>query len=85
MRITFSIIAFILFLTLPYWVYAPFILIGVVIFPLYVEAIIFGLLIDTIYGGAGYGQILFGLPFSIGASLSVFLAVPLRESLRFNT
>ncbi|MBX4195450.1 hypothetical protein KW796_00635 [Candidatus Parcubacteria bacterium] len=84
MRVGFTIIALILTLALPYWVYLPFIFAGVIVFPLYIEAVFLALLIDTLYGGGEYGKMLFGFPFGIVAALLVIFAAPLREHLRFN-
>ena len=66
----------------PYWVYLPAIILGIIFFPLYIEAIFFGLLVDVVYGRPDAG--LLGFPFGIIAAVLVFLAVPLREHLRFN-
>lgn len=82
MRIFFLIISLVLFFSAPYWAYIPFMLVGIILFPLYLEAVVFGLLIDTAYGG--HVNFLLGLPFGIAAAVLVLLAVPLRESLRFN-
>jgi hypothetical protein len=81
-RLTTFVIALILIVTTPYWMYLPAILLGVIFFPLYIEAIFLGLLIDVVYGRPDVG--LLGFPFGIIAAALVFLAVPLREHLRFN-
>ncbi len=82
MRTLFSIFAVLLITLTPYWIYLPVILVGIVLFPLYVEAIFFGFLIDTLYGsGEGF---LFGFVFAMIATLLVYFVVPFREHLRFN-
>ena len=75
MRPSFSIVALILILSTPYWLYLPFIFVGIVVFPLYVEAIVLGAVVDTVYGGFSLG---------ITSTLLVLIALPLRKHFRFH-
>jgi hypothetical protein len=81
-RLAAFVIALMLVVVAPYWVYLPAILLCIIYFPLYIEAIFLGLLIDVVYGRPDVG--LLGFPFGIIAATLIFLAVPLREHLRFN-
>ncbi len=83
MRILVLIISLSLILIGPYWLYLPAIIIGIIFFPLYLEAIPLALLVDVLYGQVGSG-LAWGFPFGMIAALAVFLASPLREYLRFN-
>lgn len=82
MRIAFSLILVLSIITLPAWVYIPLGVVGVVLFPLYIEAIIFGALVDTLYGVSG--GFVSGFLFAWLSGGLVFFAQPLREQLRFN-
>jgi hypothetical protein len=74
MRILFNIIALGLVLVTPFWIYLPALVLGVIVFPLYLEAIIFAELVDVLYTGS----------FVMIAALCVMAAAPLREHVRFN-
>jgi hypothetical protein len=63
-------------LFLPYWLYVPAILAGVLLLPFYWEAIVLGFLIDTLYGTQSY------YPGALLAALAVGLLLPIRERLR---
>lgn len=82
MRITAFILITFLVITAPYYVYLPAILIGIVFFPFYLEAVLFGVMIDVVYGSPN--AMLLGFPFAILASALVLFAVRLRGYLRFN-
>ena len=66
-------------LFLPYWVYVPAICAAVVLLPFYWEAIIFGFLVDTLYGTRGF------FPAALATALLVAMLIPLRERMRFTT
>jgi hypothetical protein len=83
MRVPAIIIIFIVIIIGPYWLYLPAIILGIIFFPLFLEAIPLALLADILYGHAGTG-LAWGFPFGMIAALAVFLASPLREYLRFN-
>lgn len=68
----------------PAGLYLPFILVGIIIFPLYLEAIPLALFVDVVYGGAGHGAVLFGYPFGISAAVLILFALPLRKHVRFH-
>lgn len=81
MRHLLSLIIVLAIFTLPYWVYLPIIIFGIVAIPFYFEAIAFGLLIDVYYGvPAGF----FMFPFGMGLTLLVLLALPFRTYIRFH-
>lgn len=83
MRGAFTIIALVFVVIAPYWLYMPIILIGIIIFPLYLESILLSLAVDIFYGGAGHGSLLFGLPFTLISAVFVLFAIPFREYIRF--
>lgn len=68
----------------PYWLYLPAILIATVMFPLFVEGIGFGLLLDTLYRPGGDGFFLLDFPLGICATALVVLTPFVRKRLRFN-
>lgn len=82
MRIVITLFCLLLVLFAPYWMYFPAIIICIIFFPLYVEAIALGLLIDVLYGRQL--SLAFAFPFGMIAALLVLLAAPLREYIRFN-
>lgn len=64
-------------LFLPYWIYLPLIGAAMILFPLYWEAIVFGFLIDTLYGTGT-------LRFAVIATVLLLALLPVRERLRFS-
>ena len=81
-RLLFFIFVTLLIVSAPYWLYVPVILVGIILFPFYIEAMFFGFLIDTLYGSShGF---LWGFYFALIATLLVYFAVPLRKRFRFN-
>lgn len=66
-------------LFLPYWVYAPAIILGIVLLPLYWEAVILGFVIDVLYGAHGSFRT------ALAALIMVAVFVPVRERLRFTS
>lgn len=83
MRLTSSVIILLSIIFLPYWVYLPILLTAVILLPFYIEAVFFGILIDTLYGFIGSGPAL-GYIFGLAAAIAVCVSIPLREQLRFN-
>ncbi|MBX4189300.1 hypothetical protein KW785_01735 [Candidatus Parcubacteria bacterium] len=83
MRSLATLFCFLLVLLTPYWMYFPAIILCIILFPLYGEGIILGLLIDVLYGRPHLGLVL-DFPFGMIAGVCVLLAAPIREHLRFN-
>ena len=68
---------------LPYWVYVPLLILAIVIWPFYWEALIFSLLIDFVYGrGITWWPISFSI--TLLALLLLVAMLPLRSRLRIN-
>jgi hypothetical protein len=82
MRLAGTIFMVLLIFFAPAWLYLPAILLGILFFPFFVEAIIMAFLIDLLYGPARHGQAFFGFPLAVLASLLVLLAILFRERLR---
>lgn len=61
---------------LPYWIYVPLIFAASLLLPFYWEAILFGFLIDTLYGTSG----LYSAALTAAAAVALF--IPVRERLR---
>ncbi len=78
-RIWFDIFALLLVLVAPLWLYVPVILLGILLLPLYIEALVLAGLADVLYGQAGFAL---GFPLSLVAALLVLFVEPLREYLR---
>jgi hypothetical protein len=76
MRTFFTLGTLLFILIAPFWIYLPLILVGIILFPLYIEALALALLVDMLMG-----QVLFTLV----SALLVIFAVPLREHVRFNS
>ncbi len=68
-------------LLLPYYIYAPALIVAIVLIPEYYEGILLGLLIDVLYGTHTMWSFL-GFPFGLTAVVGIILLVPLREKLR---
>lgn len=78
-RLILDITAFICILFLPYWVYLPVLLVNTILFPFYWEGIMFGVLIDAIFGPARFSIYSVGLAMLL---LNVIL-LPIRSRLRW--
>lgn len=75
-RILFDIGALILVLLTPWWVVFLYILIGVVLFPWYIEAVFWGLFFDVMYGTplvSWYVRIMHTALFTLPVLLSTFI------------
>lgn len=68
----------------PYWVYLPFIFACIIVFPLFWEAVLFGLIIDYFYGPHTASGTLFAYPFAVASALITLAFVFIRERLRIN-
>ena len=81
-RILAGVINVLLILFAPYWLYLPALFISTIFLQSYWEAIIFGILIDTLYGKGGsfFAVHTFGILFL----LIVIIELPLRKRFRFN-
>lgn len=84
LRLLASVIIFVSILFFPYWVYLPVLLISMVVFPFFWEAIVFGFLIDVFYGGGVRGLPAFVSPFALLALVLIFVLAPLQERLRLH-
>ena len=69
---------------LPYWVYLPLLLVAIVIFPVFWEGVLFGLLIDVLYGWGVTAWPSLISPVALSALLLVIILLPVRERLRFH-
>ncbi|HRH25770.1 MAG TPA: hypothetical protein PLD99_02345 [Parcubacteria group bacterium] len=67
----------------PAWVYLSVLFIAIFLHPYYLEGIVAGLLIDTLYG-ARAGAPLFGYIFGFSATVAIIFVTPLRKYLRFH-
>ncbi len=79
-RIFISTALFLATLFLPYWIYAPFIVVATVFVSFYWEAVVLGFLIDILYGGSTG----FHAPAAITALVLVVIMMPLRERVRWH-
>ena len=71
-------------LFLPYWVYLPLLVLAIVIFPFYWEAILFALFIDAVFGeGTAFNSSFIFSTTSL-ALILVIASIPMRERLRLN-
>ena len=72
-RILFDIIGILIVFMFPWWVAFAYGLIGIILFPWYIEIVIFGALIDILYGGTArhwythiIHMVIFAVPLFIG-------------------
>ncbi|MFZ2763891.1 MAG: hypothetical protein WAX80_02565 [Minisyncoccia bacterium] len=83
-RIIGSVMVFVSILVLPSWVYLPLLLIAILAFPFFWEGILFGFLIDVIYGrGIELIPSLIS-PFALLALVILIVIMPIKENLRSN-
>ncbi len=68
--------------TMPFWIYMPAIVIAVMFFPFYFEAIILGFLVDVLYGSHISSGLSFVFPFTLFLSVFIIIILPIRERLR---
>lgn len=81
-RVLTSLILFIAILFLPYWAYLPLLLLAIVIFPVFWEGILFGFLIDALYGQSLEAP--FFSPIALTALILVIIIMPVRERIRLH-
>ena len=79
-RIAASLFVLAAILFLPYWAYLPLLAVAMVLVPFYWEAIVFGFLIDVLYGSGGT---LFS-PAPLVTLLFLVILLPIRERIRWN-
>lgn len=77
-----SICLVVLILAFPYWIYVPVVVGAIFYFPFYYEAVIYGFLIDTLYGKVTYSLLTFKYPFAVGFFCLILLLLPLRRYIR---
>ena len=79
-----SILVFLSILVLPFWFYVPILFVAIIIFPFYWEGIIFGFLIDVLYGN-GIGPVFSGISlWGLGALVIILVLMPFRGRMRFS-
>lgn len=83
-RILFSVCLLVLVLVAPYWIYLPVILVGVVVFPTFVEGIVVALMADALYGHSDGAIFILNFPYALGVAVLVSFAPIIRKRLRFN-
>ena len=71
-------------LFLPYWFYLPLILLGILIFSFFWEGILFGFLIDVLYGWGVTALPSLVAPTALSALVLIIILLPVRERLRFH-
>lgn len=77
-----TIVTFFSIIFLPYWVYLPFLLASMIIFPLFWEGIALAFLVDILYGRGITGPTELISPMAFSAMLILMAVMPLRERLR---
>lgn len=79
-----TIILCLFILSFPYWVYVPLLVVGIVIFPFYFEAILLAFIIDVLYGTRAYIGFSFVFPFASIVALLVVMVLPVRRYFRID-
>lgn len=83
MRALTTIILCFLIVLSPSWIYLPVLFGSILFHPFYLEGIVAGLIIDTLYGISN-GAPLFGYTFGFLSTVTIILVTPLRKYIRFN-
>lgn len=83
-RVIFNIIALILVLVAPYWLYLPVLALGLIFLPVYWEGVVLGFIIDVLYSENAHAGLTLFFPFALMASVAILLLWPLKKQLRFN-
>ena len=81
-RLIGSIIVLVSILVLPYWLYIPIMFLAILFFPFFWEGILYGFLVDIIYGGGIQPLSSFVSPFALAALIVIIVFMPIREHLR---
>lgn len=81
-RIVGSIVVLISILVFPFWIYISILLVAIVIFPFYVEGILFGFLIDVIYGSGVEVLPSVVSPFALSILVLLIVMLPIKERIR---
>ena len=81
-RIIATVIIFLSIVFLPYWVYVPLLFLAIIFFPFFWEGVLYGFLIDAIYGeiALSFGGVLTSYGFW---SVIVLMALlPIKQRIR---
>lgn len=81
-RVLWSVIILFSILFLPYWLYIPVLFVGIILFPFFVEGIVFAFLIDVIHGSGVETISLLVSPLALSALVVLIVIIPVRGSLR---
>jgi len=81
-RALYTVLLIFLVLFTPYWIYLPAIFLGMILFPLYSEAILLSAFVDYYYGAHTYAGTPLAFPFAIAAALLLLALVELKERMR---
>jgi hypothetical protein len=68
----------------PWWLYIPLIIIGTLIFPFFVEGILFSFIIDAAYHPLQESVSFLDFPLALAISLLILFLLPLREHIRIH-
>lgn len=80
----YTLIVFILILVAPYWLYLPALAVGIVMLPMYWEAVALGFIIDVLYGEVGHKGLSFMFPFAFIITLTLLVLTYTKRYLRYN-
>jgi hypothetical protein len=82
LRILATVVTLLSIIFLPYWVYLPFLLAFMILFPFFWEGIVLAFIIDILYGRgiSSFSELISPMAFS--AMLLLMAVMPLRERLR---
>lgn len=83
-RIIYSFLIFLCLLAFPWWIYLPVIIIGTLIFPFFVEGILFSFIIDAAYHPIRENISILNFPIALMVSLLIIFLLPLREHIRIH-
>ena len=83
-RIISSIVVLLSILLLPYWIYVPLLVVAIIMFPFFWEGILYGFLIEILYGGSTTALALLSSPFAILALVLILILPPIRARIRSN-
>lgn len=83
-RLGASLLILLSIIFLPYWIYLPVLLAGIIIFPMFWEGVVFGLLIDVLYGWGITAPPSLISPMALVALVFIVVLFPVREHIRFH-